>query len=226
MSRNWSSIVRPYIFRSVWLHCTSRASELAQLLDQCPAMCHWIHEIHIRHPSVFHGFWDIFAPDSPLKLERLENLHALYFDARKTSRSAYNATWLLPPDQEAAFAKGLSKLTTIRELYILGTRVNIPLLSSLIRCLPSLRSISMTGHIQRISYWRMPPFSFSHVPLTYVHLDSIPFCHLMFPLLHDVRELRLDFGRYPMNAYVYGGEFPIHSKLNMGFTLHQFGVSC
>ena len=199
-SKNWFSIARPYIFRSVWLHCIFRVYQLAQLLDQYPAMYRWIREIHIRHPYPVFDFWEVFTAKSPLKLERLENLHALYFETPRTYRPGL---WILSGNWETVlqFTQGLRKLTTVRELHILNSLVDIPLLSCLLGCLPSLHSISMLGKIEEDFYERLAILSFSHEQLTHVHLDSITLCHLMFPLLHGVRELRLTFGSHAYNRH-------------------------
>ena len=83
MSKSWYSLVRPYIFRSVWLDSETRAQELVRKLDECPAMGHWIREMHLRWPGPGFRHWEIFTGQSSLKAERLKNLHALYFDNAK-----------------------------------------------------------------------------------------------------------------------------------------------
>lgn len=196
------------MFRSVWLHCTFRAHQLAQLLDKYPAMCRWIREVHIRYPSPAFDFWEIFTADSPLKLDRLVNLHALYFECLKSYRRGSAVPWILPPSEDTVvqFTEGLRKLTTVRELHILKSLVDMSLLSCLLGCLPSLHSISMLGDIQRDSHYeKMAAFSFSHEQLTHVHLDTVPSCHLMFPLLPGVREIRLDC-RHRITNYADWGE--------------------
>ena len=134
--RSWSSIIRPYIFRRVWINGQGRLLELGKIFEDTPAAASWIREVHIQsvyHMSDFLDMWtshDLFTI-----MEKMQNVRSLVFSHNLPNCYSEAPDW-------SVLTHNISKMIAVQELVFFEFFAIQPVALSFIKFLPNLQSLT------------------------------------------------------------------------------------
>ncbi|TCD63286.1 hypothetical protein EIP91_005698 [Steccherinum ochraceum] len=144
VSRSWSSVARPHIFRSIPLDETDRVEALKNMVAETPVIAFWIHELRICDSVDSghywpYGFWHLWtSPDNLRFMKSLKNLKTLTF----LELNFWGASDRIPEAEEAVLAQSLAMMTTVTEVVWDDCTLFPQLMAPFVRCLPALASLS------------------------------------------------------------------------------------
>ncbi|KAH8100496.1 hypothetical protein BXZ70DRAFT_152790 [Cristinia sonorae] len=163
VSREWASIVRPHLFREVWIDGESRVLELGGMISETPAICRWIRKLRILNPPGSQNkhtwapgeclFWVLWlSPQFKALLAQLTVIRTLIFANISVSR------YSLPPSAEDIqdINTTLSQMHQVEAIRFVCCDMDMRFMLPFIHKLPNLHHFSSNSSYFHVSGENQP----------------------------------------------------------------------